>query len=181
MTHTQTGFLPKYFPFRAESSHDRTRLQIKFHNFICSSMSLQLFHCLNLRQDNEQRLLHASPWGTTGLANRDSVDNQVTAFDSSHTYRSIWVSLRSARWSGRTWCPVQRGECAASHRGRSRRPCQPATGTPAAAPLEGWWSRTLAGQCCCTHLNITQQTHQVKGGDAESAATIDDEINEQEW
>lgn len=74
------------------------------------------------------------------------------------TYRSIWESLQSARWSGRAWCPAQPAECAASHRGRSRRPCQPATGTQATAPPEDWWSRTPAGRCCCTHLNITERT-----------------------
>lgn len=72
------------------------------------------------------------------------------------TYRSIWESPRSARWSGRALCPARRGECAASHRGRSRRRCQPAAGTLAAAPLEDWWSQTQAGQCCCTHLDIRE-------------------------
>lgn len=68
------------------------------------------------------------------------------------THKSIWGSRQSARWSGRSWCPVRPVECAASHRGRSRRPCRPLSGTPAAAPPGGWWSRTRAGRCCCTHL-----------------------------
>lgn len=114
-------------------------------------MSLLHFHCLNLRQDNEKRFLRASP--RTRTAQEIGILYRIRWLP----YRSIWVSLRSARWSGRTWCPAQRGEYAASHHGRSRRLCQPATGTPAAAPLEDWWSRTLAGQCCCTHLNITER------------------------
>lgn len=68
------------------------------------------------------------------------------------TYRNIWGSLRSARWSGRAWHLAPPGECGASHRGRSHRPCQPSNGTLAAAPPEDWWSRTPGGRCCCTHL-----------------------------
>lgn len=133
-------------------SHTSPSLKIKLSNII-STFSLHLW------------LYHISTvwiWKTT-TTEVTVIPYRVTVVDSRQTYRSIWGSLRSVPWSGRTWRLAPRGECAASHRGRSHKLCQPAIGTPAAAPPEDLWSQTLAGQCCCTHLYTREDRKDSKG------------------